>query len=286
MVAEQLHATVTWLQSVTLGHNGVKSWLPDGGDLASKTGLLAGPVKESDMLMLHQAAHSIDESTLAPAHQGHATPSMDVLAGRLARTSVRTLAPHDQLFREADDKTNIYQVLEGAFVLYRLLPNGRRQVTGFAVTGDMIGLGAGATHRSSAETSCAARVRMLPTAALHRMADEDPHLGMRLYDAMSQELAAAQDLLITVGRLNAAERVATFLFSLSERNARALRPADRVELAMTRCDIADFLGLTTETVSRTLTKLANNKIISRHSGYIRILDAGALEDVAAGDQDI
>jgi CRP/FNR family transcriptional regulator, anaerobic regulatory protein len=154
------------------------------------------------------------------------------------------------------------------------------------VAGDMIGLGVGAVHRSSAEASGAAKVRVLPAIALHRLAGEDPHLAMQLYDAMSQELAAMQDLLMTVGRLNAAERVATFLLSLSERNSRAFRPADRVELPMTRCDIADFLGLTTETVSRTLTKLTNSGTISRHSGHIRILDKEALEDVAAGDQGI
>jgi CRP/FNR family transcriptional regulator, anaerobic regulatory protein len=236
------------------------------------------------MLMIHQAAHSLEQDSLPAAYQPSAARPVAVIADRLARAPVKTLTPHDQLFREGEEKANIYQVLEGAFVLYRLLPNGRRQVTGFAVTGDMVGLGAGTCHRCSAEASGTAKVRALPAIALHRMANEDSHLGMRLYDAMSQELAATQDLLMTVGRLNAAERVATFLLSLSERNARALRPADRVELPMTRCDIADFLGLTTETISRTLTKLVNGKIISRHSGYIRILDADALEDVAAGDR--
>jgi len=275
-----------WLQSVTFGHKSGKSLQPRDGDLDSKTGPLAGRIMESDMLMIHQAAHLIEESPLLPPYPRTASRPVDDLSARLARMPVKILVQHDQLFREGDDKTSIYQVVEGAFVLYRLLPNGRRQVTGFAVAGDMIGLGAGASHRCSAEASGAAKVRMLPALALHRMADEDPHLGMQLYDAMSQELAAVQDLLMTVGRLNAAERVATFLDSLSQRNARAFRPADRVELPMTRCDIADFLGLTTETVSRTLTKLANSGIISRHSGHIRILNANALEDVAAGDQSV
>ncbi len=240
------------------------------------------------MLMIHQVGSSFEQNSLAPAYLPSSTrpadAPKDAISERLARAPVKALTPHDQLFREGEEKTNIYQVLEGAFVLYRLLPNGRRQVTGFAVKGDMVGLGAGTCHRCSAEASGPAKVRALPAIALHRMADEDSHLGMRLYDAMSQELAATQDLLMTVGRLNAAERIATFLLSLSERNARAMRPTDRIELPMTRCDIADFLGLTTETVSRTLTKLANSKIISRHQGHIRILDKEALEDVAAGDQ--
>jgi len=235
------------------------------------------------MLMIHPAAQIIETAQPFPACQQSASRPVDAIAERLARAPVKSLAPHEQLFREGETKTSVYQVLEGAFVLYRLLPNGRRQVTGFAVSGDMVGLGAGNSHVCSAESSGTAKVRALPVITLHRMAGEDSHLSMQLYDAVSRELATAQDLLMAVGRLSAAERVATFLLGLSERNARALRPADRIELPMTRCDIADFLGLTTETVSRTLTKLTNAKIISRHPGYIRILNAEALEDVTAGD---
>jgi CRP/FNR family transcriptional regulator, anaerobic regulatory protein len=238
------------------------------------------------MLMIHAVAHSIEPNDGALAYPSNKAPPVDSIMDRLARAPIRTLKSHEQLFREGEDKTNIYQVLDGAFVLYRLLLNGRRQVTGFAVSGDMIGLGAGSRHQCSAECSGTAKVRALPAIILHRMAREDSHLGMRLYDAISQELATAQDLLMTVGRLNASERVATFLLGLAQRNARALRPIDRIELPMTRCDIADFLGLTTETVSRSLTKLTLAKIISRHHGHIRILDAGALEDVASGDRSL
>ena len=238
------------------------------------------------MLMIHAIAHSIEPGDGSPPYRSNQAPQIESMsiADRLARAPLRTLKAHEQLFREGEDKTNIYQVLEGAFVLYRLLPNGRRQVTGFAVSGDMVGLGAGNRHQCSAECSGKAKVRALPAITLHRMAREDSHLGMRLYDAISQELATAQDLLMTVGRLNACERVATFLLGLSERNTRALRPADRIALPMTRCDIADFLGLTTETVSRTLTKLTIGKIITRHQGHIRILDGRALEDVASGER--
>ena len=238
------------------------------------------------MLMIHAVAHSIGPSDGVPAYPSSHAQSVDSISDHLALAPMRTLKSHEQLFREGEAKSNIYQVIEGAFVLYRLLPNGRRQVTGFAISGDMVGLGAGTRHQCSAECSGTATVRALPAITLHRMAREDSHLGMRLYDAISQELATAQDLLMTVGRLNASERVATFLLGLSERNARALRPAARIELPMTRCDIADFLGLTTETVSRTLTKFTIGHIISRHQGHIRILDGRALEDVAAGDRTV
>jgi len=238
------------------------------------------------MLADNLAARPIDGGARARVYQPRPTRPADTIAERFARSPHRTLSAHDQLFREGDDRTNIYEVVEGAFVLYRLLPNGRRQVIGFAVGGDMVGLGSGSSHPFSAEAISTAKVRAIPTAALNRMALEDPSLGLRLYDALSQELVTAQTLLMMVGRLNAAERVATFLLSMAERNIRALRRADRIELPMTRCDIADFLGLTTETVSRTLTKLENSNVISRQPGYISIVDADALEDVAAGDHTI
>ena len=238
------------------------------------------------MLMIHTDAHLIEAGPAIQAYQPKRSQPIDTVSDRLARAPIKSLVPHEQLFREGEEKVNVYQVLEGAFVLYRLLPNGRRLVTGFAVSGDMVGLGAAKRHLCSAESSGVATVRALPAITLHRMANEDSHLGMRLYDAISHELAAAQDLLMTVGRLNAAERVATFLLSLSERNTRAMHPSNRIELPMTRCDIADFLGLTTETVSRTFTKFANSKIISRHQGHIRILDADALEDVASGENNL
>lgn len=117
-------------------------------------------------MLFHQAAGSIEKDTVVFPHLPDvARPvdlPLDVFAARLARAPVKSLTPRQQLFREGDHKANIYQVLVGAFVLYRLLPNGRRQVTGFAVTGDMVGLGAGTCHRCSAAASGEAKVRALP----------------------------------------------------------------------------------------------------------------------------
>lgn len=216
--------------------------------------------------------------------QSRTVPTREVagsIGERFARASLRTLHPHELLFREGDAKTLVYQVAEGAFVLYKLLPNGRRQVTGFALPGDIVDLSAVGQHVCSAEASGPAKVRSLPFAVLMRLAAEEPGLALKLYQSMSQELARAHDLLMTVGRLDAAERVATFLLGLSRHNERSGRDAEWIELPMTRCDIGDLLGLTTETVSRTLTKLANRQFIARFNGKIRILDTIALQGVAA-----
>ena len=234
------------------------------------------------MSMSFPLAYSIERAGRGAERSSAATD--ETVFDRLERAPVRTLKSREHLFRTGEDKTNIYQVLEGAIVQYRLRTDGRRQITGFAVTGDMVGLGASISHCGSAESSGNSTVRALAANALHGMARENSHLGMHLYDAVSRELAATQDLLTMVGKLNAGERVATFLLSLARRRARGLGAAERLDLPMTRCDIGDFLGLTTETISRTLTKLAIGQIISRHQGHIRILDVLGLEAVSAGDQ--
>ena len=233
------------------------------------------------MLTLHSAAQEIEREDFSSVRKPYVPPA-DKIADQFQRIPARTLRTHEQLFGEGTEKASVYEVMDGAFVLYRLLPNGRRQVTGFALAGDFIGLGAGSRHNCTAESAGPARVRALPASTLNRLAREDSAFGLRLYDAMSRELASAHNLLMTVSRLNAAERVATFLLGLSERNVMTDRPAHLLTLPMTRCDIADFLGLTTETVSRVFTKLDNIGAIARHPGEVRILDADALEDVASG----
>jgi len=238
------------------------------------------------MLMSYQTAQSNAPRSLEYSYAAPPARTANPIAEILAHGPIKCLRPHEQLFRDGEEKTNIFHVLEGSFVLYRLLRNGRRQVTGFAVAGDVVGLGAGKTYRCTAEASRVAKVRALPAIALNRLANENSGLGMRLYDAMSQELATAEDLLMAVGRLSAAERVATFLLGLANGKGRGATAHDLVELPMTRCDIADFLGLTTETVSRVLTKLADRKIIARHQSDVCVLDREALEDVAAGDLEL
>jgi CRP/FNR family transcriptional regulator len=118
---------------------------------------------------------------------------------------------------------------------------------------------------------------------VREMARHDPELGLRLYEAVAQELAAVRGLLMTTGQRSAGERVASFLISLSERNQRNGIDPRSLELAMTRSDIADFLGLTIETVSRTLTKFKLMNLIGLpQRSRARILDLDGLKLIAEG----
>jgi CRP/FNR family transcriptional regulator len=126
------------------------------------------------------------------------------------------------------------------------------------------------------------RLRAVPVSTVAHLASRDPDLGMKLYEALSRELGAAHEHLFTVGQRNAAERVACFLLSLARRQGGGQR--ETLVLPMTRLDIADFLGLTIETVSRTLTRLKTAKIIDlEQCTLVRLVDIAKLEQLAAGE---
>jgi CRP/FNR family transcriptional regulator len=176
------------------------------------------------------------------------------LARSLSGGTMRIVAAKEHVFCEGDPASHVYRVEAGHVCLYRMLPDGRRQIVDFAYPGDLIGLGALREHSASAQTTEKTRLTSFPIAAVHEVARHDAALGLKLYEAMSHELRAARDLLVSVCQRTASERVAAFLLDLSQRNRRRGEPADEIVLPMTRTDIADFLGLTIETVSRTFTK--------------------------------
>ena len=207
----------------------------------------------------------------------------DALNDRLSRGQPRLLEAKEHLFCEGDAATHVYQVELGHICIYRMLPDGRRQVVDFAYPGDIIGLGALTEHCDSAQAMERTIVRATPLATLHEMAQNDTRLGLKLYEAMARELMAARELLFTVSQRTAAERVAAFLLALSRRNVRRGQSPDEIVLPMTRMDIADFLGLTIETVSRTLTKLRLEGVIDLEQCIlVTILNPEALARLAQG----
>ena len=218
----------------------------------------------------------------------HPTPGASYAAHGLdnwiRRTGPKVMQAREHVFFEGDPITHIYQVEHGTVCLYKTLQDGRRQIVDFAHPGDFIGLGAGGDHVFSAQAITLARLRCLPAGALHEVACHNPEIGMQLYRALSDQLLAARDLLLTVGQRNATERLAALLLALSRRNERNGANRARIALSMTRADIADFLSLTVETVSRTFTKLRQSGIIDlAHSSLVVIKDRHALEQLAAGE---
>ncbi len=203
---------------------------------------------------------------------------------RLKAAAPKVLQAREHVFFEGDRKDHVYLVEKGTVCLYKTLPDGRRQIVDFAYPGDLIGLGGPGDHVFSAQAITLARLRCLPAGLLHEVALHDPQVSMQLYRALSDQLLAARDLLLTVGQRNATERLGALLLALSRRNERIGADPTQIALPMTRADIADFLSLTIETVSRTFTKLRLGGIIDLvQSSLVVIRDQRALERLAAGD---
>ena len=155
-----------------------------------------------------------------------------------------------EIYCQGDKATALYQVEFGAVRVYRLLADGRRQISAFHMAGEVFGFEADGTHHFFAEAVGATGVRIL---RLSTGAD----LSHRLLPLALQSLVRAQEHLLVLGRQHAVERVAAFLLDMAERQG----GLSRFELPMSRMDIADYLGLTIETVSRVFTKLKEKGIV-------------------------
>lgn len=231
--------------------------------------------------------HNLDNRTFPPrlVSTMRSDTSFDE---RLAKGSLRRVETKELLFAEGDAASQLYRVETGAIALYKVLADGRRQVMGFAYPGDLIGLGMEREHVMNAQAIRPTRVRCLSAALLRQAAARDPALALKLYEAMARELEMTRDLLLTIGQRSALERVAGFLLAFSRRHGRNGHDPESFELPMSRTDIGDFLGLTIETVSRTLTKLRLLGLIALpHCHHVRMLDICALERLTEGtEQDI
>ncbi len=199
----------------------------------------------------------------------------------ISNSTVRRLEPREHVCREGEAKHYVYQVEHGAVCLYRSMPDGHRQIMDFAYPGDFVGLGTSERHLLSGQAIGPTRLRCIPVSAIRQLAGRNPEFCFQLYEALSAELTAARDLLATVGTRSATERLASFLIALARRNERAGFNANRIVLPMLRSDIADFLSLTVETVSRTFTRLKQRGIIDLpQSTLVIINDRDELEEVA------
>ncbi|HKJ60376.1 MAG TPA: helix-turn-helix domain-containing protein [Hyphomicrobiales bacterium] len=199
---------------------------------------------------------------------------------------VKAYGKRHDVFIQGDKKRSVYQVESGLVCLYAIMSDGKRQIFDFAFPGDIIGLGASETYSYCAQTIGAARLKSMPFSSLYERAVRDPAFGIILYKAVSKELDATRDLMMTLGQLGALKRVATFLLIIAKRNALAGESPSILQLPMTRSDIADLLGLTIETVSRSLTSLRHRKLIAIiQNSEIRILDIERLRNLAELERD-
>ena len=195
----------------------------------------------------------------------------------------KKLRPGETLFFEGDRSDSLYIITEGCVRLHKTLADGRRQITGFLFPSDFLGLALRERYAYGAEAVGDVAVCRYPKNRLELLLEQFPAMERRLLAVASNELAAAQDQMLLLGRKTALERLATFLLILMRR-MQLKGQQNHVMLPMTRTDIGDHLGLTIETVSRSLSRLKRDRVIRFITTQeVEIVDAKRLHALAGAD---
>lgn len=186
------------------------------------------------------------------------------------------------VFRENQPFNSIFAVRSGALKVFSSTSDGREQITGFYFPGEILGLDGISNNRyeSSARALETSAICEIPFDRLGDLSAQVPSLQMQFFKLMSREIGSDQQLITLLSKHTADERLATFLLSISARNARRGLSATRFQLPMSRLDIGNYLGLTVETVSRSIGRLQKQEIIEVSNKDIHIFDLSTLETVA------
>lgn len=197
-----------------------------------------------------QAASSMIRKAPRPAPTTHALFGSIELMG-----ASMSYAKGAEIYGENEPADYVYKLVGGTARSYKILNDGRRQIEGFYFPGDIFGLEVGSEHASSAEAMSDATVLVVRRSAILAAANRDSEVASQLWTYTARELNHARSHAMLLVK-TAQERVASFLLDLASRVA-----GNAVELPMSRQDIADYLGLTIETVSRTLTQFQDDAAI-------------------------
>ena len=207
------------------------------------------------------------------------------LKSLFASTRREILKPGEAAFWEGDTASHVFLVAEGCLRLSRILPDGRRAVTGFAFTGELVALWMPGFHTETAEAITEVRLHRLTQAKFQAAVDASDDLRPQLLARICEKMSATQRHLVVLGQLTAEERVAHFLTTLARRTeADRTRPII-VELPMTRLDIADYLGLTIETVCRVISKFKRDGLLELRGRHSLILKRMTKLQLLAGGID-
>jgi len=225
---------------------------------------------------------------MIPQHQTAAreqsTPKSALLAGRCMRFGEMEFGgvpmPFDrnvEIYGEGERAEYVYKVLSGSVRAYKVLCDGRRQITAFYLPGDVFGIESGDEHANSAEAIDKATILVVRRNSVFSSAERNGEVARQLWSITAAELKRSQNHALLLIK-TAKERIAAFLLEMAER----LVGKGCVELPMSRQDIADYLGLTIETVSRTLTQLsagstiqllASRRIVLRNPSQLNAMNA-------------
>jgi CRP-like cAMP-binding protein len=228
--------------------------------------------------MLMQAAKSSPSLSPSFKHPSVRVPPGDERAGSIELMgAVVPFARNSEIFGENEPADYLYKLVSGSVRSYKVLLDGRRQIGAFYVPGDIFGLETGDAHTFSAEAITDCKILVIKRSAVVALAARDPDVARQMWAATARELKRVQEHSLLLIK-TAQERVASFLLEMAER----VTADGLVELPMSRQDIADYLGLTIETVSRTLTQLektaaigvpSSRRILLRNRSALRRLNA-------------
>jgi len=229
------------------------------------------------------SAHAIPSQyspSLAATIAGSATQPRSALASLGA---IAHFNRNHTIFAEGDPAEYSYKVLTGAVRLSKMMSDGRRQIVEFALPGDFFGINWLDEHALTAEALNDVTLICYARGRIDRLCDENRAVREEIFENLRHDLWAAQNHLVILGRQSALERVASFFVHLAARNR--MNDKSKIDVPMTRQDIADYLGLTIETVCRMLTKLKSSALIdipNRHTILVR--NMAALRRVAQPDE--
>lgn len=193
-------------------------------------------------------------------------------------------AKGDYLYRSGDKFESLYAIHSGFFKTQVLHEDGREQVTGFQMVGEIIGLDAISTdhHTCDAVALENSEVCELPFNKLEALSRESPILQRHLHKIMSREIVRDQGIMLLLGSMRAEERLVAFLLNLSQRFSARGMSATNFQLRMSRQEIGSYLGLKLETISRTFSLLQQRGLIQIHIKSIEILDLPGLQACLKG----
>lgn len=231
-----------------------------------------------------QLAHALARPTLASTRAAPIALARRAPTLAAAEPLPRLFRGKEMIFLEGEPAKFIYLVTEGAVRLLRTTPDGRRQLVGFACPGDWLAVGCGETYAHTAEALRDSRLKPMSRAEFARRMQEDKSFIAQMMEAGAATLRQAEELLILLGQRSALEKVASFLVSYARRSGAV---DGELRLPMDRTDIADYLGLTIETVSRKFTQLKRARVIALPTpACVHIRDEEALEDIAGGAETV
>lgn len=211
-------------------------------------------------------------------------PDVDL---RLLETIVRNrriFRRGELLYRIGEPLRAIYAIRCGSVKTYVLTSDGRMQITGFHITGEVLGLGAIAANHYTSEARVleTTMVCEVPVDVLEAYSEEIPSIRQQMLRILSQEILDNQELMLLLGKKNSEERLATFLLSLSRRFLKRSYSPSKFNLSMSRSDIGNYLGMAEETVCRVFTRFQDEGLLTTERRQVQLHDLDRLKAIARG----